>query len=226
MWESLLDDHASNSQIDKLDGVAVKQVLESHGVKVEKLRDDIKKIAWKDVFSPLDGKRTRKSSWYTKDPCRCPYSYGNSSWPSNMMPQWMCQLASVLEELTGLDIEGESLDGINCNLYDNLAQHLTWHSDNEPIFKKKDGEATIVSLSFGLARKFEWRKKHDKDNYNFTTLDDLDILVMKKKTQIHWEHRVPALGTSDGMEQSQPRINLTFRYIAKHSEKCPCNSSH
>ncbi len=122
-WESILDYHESNSQIDKLDGVAVKQVLESHGLSVDKLRDDIKKIVWKDVFSPHDGKKTRKSCWYTKSPCNCPYSYGNSTWPCNSMPQWMCQLASILEELTGLDIEGESLDGVNCNLYADLSQY-------------------------------------------------------------------------------------------------------
>jgi hypothetical protein len=68
MWESLLDDHASNSQIDKLDGVAVKQVLESHGVKVEKLRDDIKRSRGKMFSHQSMAKRRERAVGILRTP--------------------------------------------------------------------------------------------------------------------------------------------------------------
>ncbi len=65
--------------------------------------------------------------------------------------------------MSGTGIDGEVLDGVNCNLYDSMAQYLSWHADSEPLFKKKNGEATGVSISFGLARQLERQKEHDKN---------------------------------------------------------------
>ena len=141
------------------------------------------------------------------------------------MPKWMSILANALSKLCNLDEAEEFLDSVNCNLYENSSKALPWHSDNEQLFRKKDGTTSIISISFGAARSFDWRKKLDKDVGNMTTLEDLDILTMTGKTQLYYEHSVTAMGQYDAYEESNPRINLTFRFIANHDSKCPVVTS-
>ena len=133
----------------------------------------------------------------------------------------MTSLANALSKMCNLDAAEEFLDSANCNLYDNASKSLPWHSDNEQLFKKSDGTSNIISISFGASRSFDWRKKMDKKDGGMTTLEDMDVLTMTGKTQLFYEHSVPAIGAYDALEGSDPRINLTFRYIAKHGAKCP-----
>ena len=90
-----MDDQGNNSQIAKLENVHVKKFLEEEGISDMQLKDDIKTLAWVDVYDHT-GKKARKSCWYTKSPCTCKYSYGNSCWTANDMPKWMTSLANAL----------------------------------------------------------------------------------------------------------------------------------
>ena len=215
-----MSDPGNNSHIHKLDKIDAKTFLEAEGISIDQLRNDIKLVEWRDVLDK-SARKLRKSCWYTKHPCTCKYSYGNSCWEACSMPKWMSVLADALSKLCELNESEEFFDGVNCNLYDDSSKALPWHSDNEHLFKKKDGTATIISISFGAARSFDWRKKLNKSEGGMTTLEDLDILTMTGKTQLFYEHSVPAMGVYDALEESNPRINLTFRFIANHDPKCP-----
>ena len=47
-------------------------------------------------------------------------------------------------------------------------------------------------------------------------LCDGDLCTMEGMVQKHYQHRVPPEGASE-----RPRINLTWRYIVKHTPRCP-----
>ena len=167
-----------------------------------------------------DGSLLRRSCWYTTSPCSCPYTYGNSTWPAKEAPGWMLELGAALSTLCGNRFCDGAPDSINCNLYETPSSSLGWHSDNEQLFIRDDGTASIISISFGAARVFEYRRKHTREKPRFTTLADLDLLLMARKTQLFWEHRVPSVGNFNYSAVTQRRINLTFRYIVRHATRC------
>ena len=94
------------------------------------------------------------------------------------------------------------------NLYRNGFDKVDWHADDESIFGK---EPTIVSLSFGVSRKFEICQKYNQfpryAKYSFDLVHG-SIIVMKGDMQSHWLHRVPLDRFSYGL-----RYNLTFRNV-------------
>jgi len=97
----------------------------------------------------------------------------------------------------------------NCvllNLYQNGADHMGWHSDDEP---ELGVTPDIASLSLGQARRFDLKHKNLQHQLQIT-LQDGDLLLMQAPCQQFWLHRIP--------KQSQAgsaRLNLTFRYIEK-----------
>ena len=92
------------------------------------------------------------------------------------------------------------------NLYRDGKDAVSWHQDNEPELGK---QPIIASLSFGEARKFQFKHKSRKDIARFAvTLTHGSLLVMRGKTQEYWQHQIPKTSKPIG-----PRINLTFRHI-------------
>jgi alkylated DNA repair dioxygenase AlkB len=81
---------------------------------------------------------------------------------------------------------------------------MGWHSDDE---MELDGEAPIVSVSFGATRKFAFRHKLDGTSISLF-LDSGSALAMHPPTQEFWHHSLLKTKLSVG-----PRINLTFRAI-------------
>lgn len=90
------------------------------------------------------------------------------------------------------------------NLYHDGTEGMGWHSDDEPEMKPG---APIASVSFGAARRFSFRHKITKEKISLD-LTSGSVLLMKGKTQTHWQHSLPPTKKEKGQ-----RINLTFRTL-------------
>lgn len=92
------------------------------------------------------------------------------------------------------------------NYYRSGQDHLSWHSDNEPLY---GSNPTIASMSLGCERDFILRENPNKSTTNNKIFYSLgDVLVMKGTVQQYWQHCVPKRKKCMG-----PRISLTFRTI-------------
>merc|ERR1712087_627326 len=101
----------------------------------------------------------------------------------------------------------------NLNLYEDGCMSVGWHSDDEALFQGKFQDIRIISLSFGARRKFEMRANWPSDGeptLKPIMLDDGDLCTMEGMVQKHYQHRVPRESPV-----TSPRINLTWRWIAK-----------
>merc|ERR1712107_378973 len=105
----------------------------------------------------------------------------------------------------------------NLNLYEDGGMSVGWHADDEPIFQGKFRDIRVLSLSLGAKRSFEvranWPVVGENPVYELT-LDDGDLCTMEGMTQKHFQHRIPKEACQG------PRINLTWRWIVKHTPKC------
>jgi alkylated DNA repair dioxygenase AlkB len=100
------------------------------------------------------------------------------------------------------NISGASYNAVLLNLYRNGGDSVGWHSDNEAGL----GDCpTIVSLSLGATRRFQFRHRRAKETITLE-LREGHWLVMGGETQRFWIHQVPKTTVAVGL-----RINLTFR---------------
>jgi len=173
---------------------------------------------WKQPDGPL-GMLPRKTCWMVSKGCACPYRYGGIEVAPQEYPQWMLELQKVVMPLCGFQESETWPNSCNLNLYDDGGMSVGWHSDDERLFQGKFADCSIISLSLGARRKFELRLNWPEENERScwqVLLGDGDILTMEGMTQKHYQHRVPR---EDGIDA--PRINLTWRWVAKHSPQCP-----
>lgn len=91
------------------------------------------------------------------------------------------------------------------NLYRNGQDSMGWHQDNEV---ELGINPVIASLSFGAARTFSLKHRHNGQTLRFT-LEHGSLLVMAGAMQHYWKHALPKT-----KRVHTPRINLTFRNIA------------
>merc|ERR1711957_298819 len=104
------------------------------------------------------------------------------------------------------------------NLYDCGGSSVAGHADDEALFNGKFQDIRIVSLSLGARRTFELRAnvQNNSGASERMSLGDGDICTMEGLAQKHYQHRVPPEGAVEGA-----RINLTWRWIVRHSPQCP-----
>ena len=145
----------------------------------------------------------RASLWFGP----VPYNYSKYTLPNHSFRGTPNGWLEVLRE----DMEmafNVKLNSCLINLYRNGTDKVDWHADDEFIFGQ---EPTIVSLSFGITRKFEICQKHCKfsryPQYSFDLVHG-SVIVMKGDMQSNWVHRVPIDRSCDGV-----RYNLTFRNV-------------
>eukprot|EP00930_Biecheleria_cincta_P022355 TRINITY_DN16325_c0_g1_i1.p1 TRINITY_DN16325_c0_g1~~TRINITY_DN16325_c0_g1_i1.p1 ORF type:complete len:357 (-),score=52.90 TRINITY_DN16325_c0_g1_i1:188-1258(-) len=180
-------------------------------------------IHWDELRSPT-GAITRKTAWYVRAPCQCPYRYTREPVLPHFIPPW---LEAVIARWLG-NICGNNLpDSVNFNLYENEDQGVAWHADDEALFGGLQGDCTIVSVSLGGARRFQAARSlgnlgprlvYDKASLCEVDLGHGDICTMEGFFQKHYIHRVPAARS----HSCEPRINATFRWIKHHTGKdCP-----
>jgi len=183
----------------------------------EKVRDGTE---WQQPEGP-NGPVPRKTAWMVKRGCTCTYRYGGLEVPPQEFPPWMMELLRSAMPLCGITAPQDWPDSCNLNLYDDGGMSVGWHSDDEKLFQGNYRDIQIISLSFGQKRRFElrlnWPEEGEK-RVSKVVLGSGDIMTMEGMLQKHFQHRVPKEGHVEG-----PRINLTWRWVLKHSAACPAN---
>ncbi|MDP5292629.1 alpha-ketoglutarate-dependent dioxygenase AlkB [Oceanimonas sp. CHS3-5] len=103
---------------------------------------------------------------------------------------------------------GQPFDGVLLNLYRNGHDSMGWHADDEP---ELGSNPMIASVSLGERRRFLLR--HAGGEQRELWLEHGSLLVMAGEMQHHWRHALPRMARAGG-----PRINLTFRRLARPNE--------
>lgn len=128
-----------------------------------------------------------------------PYKYSGQTLPPR-------PLTPTLQRLT--DAAGEvaqtPFNHVLLNRYRDGADHMSYHSDNEPELGK---DPVIAALSVGSPRRFLLRRKDRRRNHK-VTLHHGSLLVMGGNIQHTWRHAVPKMANVEG-----ERINITFRRL-------------
>lgn len=143
----------------------------------------------KPVLSP------RLSAWYADDGMTQAHRADRAvhGWTPLLL-----QIRQHVETLSGI-----RFNAVLLNLYRDQHDSVAWHSDRDGVPGR---EHHVASVSFGQARPFELRHKHDPRRKFSILLSPGSYLLMRNEFQLDWQHRVPKC-----REQMGPRINLTFR---------------
>ncbi|MBE9104504.1 alpha-ketoglutarate-dependent dioxygenase AlkB [Nostoc cf. edaphicum LEGE 07299] len=157
-----------------------------------KWRQDKMKIYGKEVNLP------RKTAWYGNRNI----SYKFSGIHLDPEP-WIPTLLKVKEKVD--EIAKVNFNSVLLNLYRDGNDGISWHTDAEP---ELGNNPVIGSVSFGGARRFMFRHKHNQDLKTEIELIDGSFLLMAGATQHFWQHQIPKTS-----KRVKPRINLTFRVI-------------
>ncbi len=91
------------------------------------------------------------------------------------------------------------------NYYRDGSDSMGWHSDDE---KELGDSPVIASVSLGVTREIQFRKKGDKKEKRKILLETGSLLMMTGETQKYWQHQI---GKKKGLIGG--RINLTFRHV-------------
>ena len=144
----------------------------------------------------------RASIWYGP----VPYHYSHYTLPNNSFSStrsgWLEQVRQDMIMAFGFE-----LNSCLVNLYKDGFDKVQWHADDESIFGENP---TVVSLSFGVTRKFEICPKSvfPRKPKHFFNLVHGSVLIMKGDMQKNWLHRVPV-----DSKCKDVRYNLTFRNV-------------
>ena len=141
----------------------------------------------------------RRVAWYG-DPQT---SYGYSGQQHHPLP-WTPLLASIRQQVEAQ--VGAPLNAVLLNLYRDGQDSMGWHSDDEAVLGRNP---LIASLSLGGVRRFDLRRKGQGRIAHSLDLEHGSLLVMRGTTQHYWQHQV-----AKTRRHCEPRINLTFRWIA------------
>lgn len=130
------------------------------------------------------------------------------SWSDNLLQTrpWTPVLQVLREKVQ--QATGETFNAVLVNLYRNGQHYVDWHADDE---QEMGENAVIASLSLGAARQFSIRKVEKRDGPQSLMLTSGSLLVMQAGFQQMYEHALLADDTT--MHKTEPRINLTFRYV-------------
>ena len=171
-------------------------------------RELIDAVSWRQEVLRIHGKEVpvpRLSAWYG-DPGTT-YAYSRIRHEPNPWIAPLTEVRAVAER-----VADAPLNCVLANLYRDGADSVAWHADDEP---ELGPEPVIASVSLGATRRFQMRRRDDSMERVDLELAHGSFLVMRGVTQRHWVHQIPKTARPVG-----PRINLTFRHIARatHSE--------
>jgi alkylated DNA repair dioxygenase AlkB len=139
----------------------------------------------------------RKVAWYGS--AAFSYTYSKITKTATIFTKELLALKAIVEKESG-----ETYNSCLLNLYHSGEEGMGYHSDGEKMLKKN---AAIASLSLGVARKFSFKHRENKQRIDLI-LENGSLLVMKEATQTNWLHRLPPT-----KKVNVPRINLTFRTV-------------
>ncbi|MEY2938688.1 MAG: hypothetical protein RL062_1277 [Bacteroidota bacterium] len=161
-----------------------------------------REIQWRQEQITLFGKThptPRLTAWHGDS--HCIYKY--SGVICNPEP-WTPALHVIKTRIESL-LSPSKFNCVLLNYYRNGSDKMGWHSDDE---KELGPNPIIASVSFGATRRFDFKQKSNPLNKFSIQLESGSLLLMQGDTQQHWLHQLPAQ-----KRISDPRINLTFRYI-------------
>ena len=163
----------------------------------QKLMDTIQ---FKNDEAIIFGKKIitkRKVAWYGSS--EFSYTYSKITKTATIFTKELLALKAIVEKKSG-----ETYNSCLLNLYHSGEECMGYHSDGEKMLKKN---GAIASLSLGVARKFSFKHRKNKQRIDIV-LENGSLLVMKEATQTNWLHRLPPT-----KKVNLPRINLTFRTV-------------
>jgi alkylated DNA repair dioxygenase AlkB len=163
----------------------------------QKLMDTIQ---FKNDEAIIFGKKIitkRKVAWYGSS--EFSYTYSKITKTATIFTKELLALKAIVEKESG-----ETYNSCLLNLYHSGEEGMGYHSDGEKMLKKN---GAIASLSLGVARKFSFKHRENKQRIDIV-LENGSLLVMKEATQTNWLHRLPPT-----KKVNLPRINLTFRTV-------------
>eukprot|EP00746_Dinoflagellata_sp_MGD_P144615 gnl/MRDRNA2_/MRDRNA2_77326_c0_seq3.p1 gnl/MRDRNA2_/MRDRNA2_77326_c0~~gnl/MRDRNA2_/MRDRNA2_77326_c0_seq3.p1 ORF type:complete len:448 (-),score=61.46 gnl/MRDRNA2_/MRDRNA2_77326_c0_seq3:7-1350(-) len=208
LWEYPLCDRFKRSFVGYLPGALTSQQA---GTFLRKIMDN---VDWENPEGRM-GRLSRSTAWMVSGNCRCPYRYGGVEVDPTQFPQWMYELMEVVMPLCGLKDPRTWPNSCNLNRYADGSDAISWHSDNEQLFRGQWQDCCIISLSLGQERRFEVRSIDAEDGDGSEVIQiqlrSGDICTMEGSTQRHYVHRVPKGGKSMRL-----RVNLTWRWIVAH----------
>ena len=165
------------------------------------LKSLIENVDWNQEYINFMGKVSpipRLTYWYSKE--NREYTYSGIKVLPIPFPEAIKRLNKLVEEKSGY-----KFNSVLRNFYRNGDDKVSWHADDE----KSLGEVVnIASISVGAERDFQFKSKHNPDDKKDINLTHGSLLVMHNPIQEHWLHQIPVR-----KKVSEPRINLTFRYI-------------
>ncbi|CAL8467660.1 g7198 [Coccomyxa elongata] len=166
----------------------------------QRLQDDVE---WQAREVTVMGRRVMQPRLvaYMADHRGLKYTYSGSCMVPSVWNDAVLKIKDRVEELSG-----STFNSCLLNFYRTGMDHMSFHSDNEPLYG--GGVCTIGSASFGSARDFILRRNADHNDKLSYPLGCGDVLVMKGTLQQHWMHSVPRRKQVSG-----GRISLTFRQI-------------
>ncbi len=152
-------------------------------------------VAWQQEQFTLFGRQVdapRRLAWFGDANVNYRYTgidHVASGWP---------QLLKLLRERVE-SIAGTRFNFVLCNRYDDGAQYMGWHRDDEA-----QAGPVIASLSLGATRRFRYRQGPGSSS-EFVELAHGSVLVFDGRIQHMLTRTKRTVGT---------RINMTFRQIA------------
>ncbi|MEO6174691.1 MAG: alpha-ketoglutarate-dependent dioxygenase AlkB [Flavobacterium circumlabens] len=130
-----------------------------------------------------------------------PYNYSDISYPFIPFPDYIFEVASVVEEKLGFTIN-------NCliNYYENGESKMGFHSDQIDILCDNTG---IAIVSLGNKRTMRFKNKLDATVTHDIPLHPNSLFYMTQTVQEFWLHSILPEVTNDSAE----RISITFRKL-------------
>jgi alkylated DNA repair dioxygenase AlkB len=128
------------------------------------------------------------------------YKYSGTSLEASEWTEEVQIIKKKVEEESGMQF-----NSVLINYYRNGSDSMGWHSDDE---KELGISPVIASVSLGVSREIQFRKKENKKEKKKILLEPGSLLMMYGETQKYWQHQI---AKKKGVEGG--RINLTFRSV-------------
>ena len=128
------------------------------------------------------------------------YTYSGLTLYGSGFPDYIETLKNRISSITNT-----KFNALLANLYRDGKDHMGWHSDDE---RELGAAPVIASLSLGAERTFQLRHRRSPKQRIDIELASGSLLIMGPELQHQWQHALPKR-----LRVSQPRINLTFRFI-------------
>lgn len=127
------------------------------------------------------------------------YSYSGITLEPRSWSSRLAQVKTMVEDATG-----HRFNSVLVNLYRDGNDSMGWHADDEI---ELGPEPVIASVSVGQQRRFRIRHRESRETIN-VELEHGSLVMMSGLSQQCWIHEVPK-----ARRITEPRINLTFRYV-------------